>query len=156
MCPAPDASGRSARPIGLSVIVAARIGNHRLAGNGHLASRYQRSDVVGQVDIDARSKANHTDPLPDANVLALMRKGHDAARDEAGDLHHGDAPGRPGDDERVTFILLARFIEVRVEKLPGPVDDALDAARHGTAINVTVEHAHENRDSRPRLVTEAE
>ena len=65
-----------------------------------------------------------------AEFAALADEAHDAACDEARDLHHGDAlAGRGRNDEGVALVVLAGLVEIGAEEGAGAVDDALDAAR---------------------------
>ena len=48
----------------------------------------------------------------------------------------------------LALIVLARLVEIGVEELAGDIDDALDRAGDRGAVDVDVEHAHEDRDAR--------
>ena len=86
-----------------------------------------------------------------------LHEADDAPRDQAGDLHHArrGAFGRR-DDKRIALVVVARLVEIGVEELARLIDDALDAAGDRAAVHVAVEHAHEDRDARQRLVAESE
>src|SRR3984885_5581548 len=133
------------------------VGDHRLAGNRGLAFGGERPRAFGQIDVDARAETDHADALAGGNRLALAGKRQDAPRHEACDLLGGDTPSvRHGDDERVALVVLARLVEIGAEEFAGTIDDALDAAGDGAAVDVAIEHAHENGNARQRPLPENE
>src|SRR5215472_2431371 len=52
--------------------------------------------------------------------------------------------------------MFAGFIEIGADELAGAIDDTLDASGDRAAINVAVEHAHENRNARQWQFTKLE
>ncbi len=54
------------------------------------------------------------------------------------------------------LILFARLIQIGVEEFTRNIGNARDRAAHGRAIDVHIEHAHENRHPRHRLITKAQ
>src|SRR5262245_17601058 len=68
----------------------AQVGHYRLAADGALADRDQGALPGRHIQVDPRSEADQAEPLADADAVALVDEGDDAARDQAGDLHHGD------------------------------------------------------------------
>src|SRR5262249_51903434 len=102
--------------VGASRVAGAEIGNDGLARDRRLALGNERPDTFGQVAVDARAKADEADPLTGADDIALAYERHDAARDEAGDLHHADTRAAAGDDQRITLVVLARLVEVGVDE----------------------------------------
>ncbi len=57
------------------------------------------------------------------------------------------------DKDMLALILVARLVEVGVEKLAGNIYDLTDRAGDRCAIDVNVEHAHEHRNADPRRAT---
>src|ERR1700730_18093696 len=110
----------------------------------------KRSHAISQIDVDPRAKPNHADALAGAEGCALAYKADNPACDEPGDLHHCDAAIGRRDDKGIALIVLARLVEVGVQEGAMMIDDALNLAGRRTAIDVAVEHAHENRDPRQR------
>src|SRR3981189_2104942 len=107
----------------------------------------------GREGAGPRAEADQAEALAGPDGDAFAHEGDDPAGDQAGDLHHHDASAaRGGDDEAVALVVLARLVEIGIEEGARVIGDALDAAADGTAIHVAVEHAHEDRDPRERLV----
>src|ERR1700751_463891 len=132
-----------------------KIGNHRFAGNRDLPFAGQNARAFGEVYVDTRSEADHADTLAGAKAVTFTREANDPARDQAGDLNDGKALAAAGDDdESVSLVVLARFVEVGADEFAGAIDDALDASGDRAAIDVAVEHAHEDRDARQRPFAE--
>ena len=74
-----------------------------------------------QVEIDPRAEADQAEPLADADAVALAHEGHDAPRDQAGDLHDRDLAFRPAvamTSARRSFSSLA-LSRAALRKLPG-------------------------------------
>src|SRR5215470_6567192 len=133
-----------------------QVRNHGLARDRSLPFCHERPRALGQVDIDARAEADHADALTGTHARAFACKGDDAPGDQACDLHDGDA-GRAGTDhEGIALVVLARLVELGVDEGAGLVDDLLDPAGDGAAIDVTVEHVHEDRDARQGALAEIE
>src|SRR5262249_7412638 len=109
-------------------VVRGKIGDDGFAREGGLAFGDERPHARRQINIDARAEADHADPLAGADFLAFAHERYDAARDQAGDLHHADAPARARNDQTVALVVLARLVEVGVEELAGLVHDPLDAS----------------------------
>ena len=65
-------------------------------------------------------------------------------------------PARRRDDDPVALVVLAGFIQIGAEEKPGAVGDPHHPPLHGRAIDVTVEHRHENRNARQRLRAQSE
>src|SRR5450759_3170346 len=133
-----------------------QIGEHGFPGDRGLPDRDHRRRAIGEIDVEARAEADHAEALAGADRLALAHEADDAARHQAGDLHHGDARAGGGDHQRIALIVGARLVEVGVEELAWLIDDFLDAAGDRAAVHVAVEHAHEDRDARQRLVAQPE
>src|SRR5437660_10605253 len=112
-----------------------------------MALAEQRLRAVGAVDIEPRPDEDHADPRARADARALARKANNAAREKAGDLHHGDAPLPARNHERVALVVLTGLIEVGIDESAGLVDDLLDPAGDRAAVHVTIEDAHEDRDA---------
>src|SRR6185312_11853301 len=128
------------------------IGQYRLTGDRRLALGHERPRDLGQIDIEPRAEADQPKAFARADQLAFLHETHDPARHESGDLDHADTPVRRGDHQRIALVILARLIELGIDEGARPVGDVLDLAGRGRAVDVTVEHAHEDRDPRQRLV----
>src|SRR5262245_48403871 len=126
----------------------AQVRNHGLARNRGLPFRHQGARALRQIDIDARAEADHADALAGPDTCAFAREGDDAPGNQACDLHDNDARRAGTDDEGVALVVLARLIEVGVDESARLVDDLLDPAGDGAAIDMAVEHVHEDRDTR--------
>src|SRR5262249_36508602 len=133
----------------------AQIGDHSLARNGGLTFGDQRAHAVRQIDIDARSKADHANPLAGADTYALAREADDAACNQAGTLHHPDAALAGRDDKGISFIVLARLVELGIDEGAGLVGYFFNTAAHWAAVHVAIEHVHKNRHALQRALAEA-
>src|ERR1043166_3086977 len=134
----------------------AHVSDDRLTCDRDLPLRDYRLHALRQIDIDARAKPDHSDAFARAHACALTNESDNPARDQAGDLHHGNAIRASRNDEGVAFVVLARLVEIRIDKGPRLVNDFLDPAGHRTAVDVTIENAHEDRHPRHRPVADAE
>jgi hypothetical protein len=74
----------------------------------------------------------------------------------ATNLGHTDAAVRGRDYQRIALIVLACLVELGIDELAGPIGDAVDPSCGGTAVHMTIENAHEDRDPRQRPVAQAE
>src|SRR5215467_10517367 len=71
--------------------------------------------------------------------------------DQASDLSNGNVlAGASDDHERISFVVLARFVEIGADEFAGAIHDALNASGHRAPVDVTVEYAHEDRDAGQR------
>jgi hypothetical protein len=128
-----------------------KIGNGRLAGDGDLPFTRQHACTFGQVNVDTGSETDHADALAGTKAFTLSREANNPARDQASDLNDGNAlAGAGGDNECVSLVVLTRFVEIGADEFAGAIDDAFNAPGNRTAIDVAVEHAHEDRDARQR------
>src|SRR5690606_40705498 len=50
-----------------------------------------------KVNVDPRTEADQADAVAGIDRLPLAHEAHDASRNQAGDLHHTDAPGARAD-----------------------------------------------------------
>src|SRR5579871_611414 len=142
-------------PVAPSGVGTAQVGDDGLAGGRGLSFRGERTHAFRQIDVDPRAEPDHADALAGADAGALLDERHDAARHQAGDLDDADAGARGRrDKEAVALVVLARLVEIRVDEGARPVRHPLDAAGDRAAVHVAVEHAHEDRDARHRLVAE--
>src|SRR5882672_265230 len=133
-----------------------QVRDHGLARDRGLPLRHQRPRAFRQVDIDARAEPDHADALAGTHARALAREGDNAPCDQSCDLHDDDARRAGADEEGIAFVVLARLVEVGVDEGARLVDDLLDPAGGGAAIDVTVEHVHEDRDARQGALAEIE
>src|ERR1700693_575867 len=101
-----------------------QIGDDGLARDRALAFRHQRPHPFRQVDVAPRTEADHADALAGADLLPFAHEGDDAPGDEAGDLHHADAPARTGNEQTIALVVLARLVEIGVEEFAGAIGDA--------------------------------
>src|SRR5580704_362668 len=90
---------QSADAEGAAGLTRREIRDDGLAGDRGLAFRHQRLDAWRQIDVDPRAEADHADALAGADLLAFAHEWDDAARDQAGDLHHADAAARAGNEQ---------------------------------------------------------
>ena len=142
--------GRSAR------LGNTEIGQDRLAGNRGLALGNQRLGPFGQIDVEPRTEPDQAEPLAGADRLPLAHERDDSPRHQARDLDHADASVRRRDHQRIALIVLARLVELGIDKGARTIGDAVDPPRDRTAVHMAVEHAHEDRDPRQRPVAEPE
>src|SRR5579871_1902143 len=119
-------------PVAPSGVGTAQVGDDGLAGGRGLSFRGERTHAFRQIDVDPRADPDHADALDDADAGARGRR----------------------DKEAVALVVLARLVEIRVDEGARPVRHPLDAAGDRAAVHVAVEHAHEDRDARHRLVAE--
>src|SRR5690606_35652800 len=101
----------------------------RLAGDRALAEQHLRRSAGGQIDVDPAAEADQADALAGGDAVPRLDPGHDPPRDQPGDLGEGDLRAIVRLDQDVlALIVLARLVEVGIEKLAGDVDDAPDRA----------------------------
>src|SRR6266508_3464787 len=131
-------------------------GNDRLPGNRGLSFGDQRPRACGQVDVHARTEADHADALAGGDRRTFAHETDNPARHQSRDLHHADAPPVARDEQRVALVALARFVEVGADEGACVIDDALDLAGERAAVHVTIEHAHEDRHARQRVLAQFE
>ena len=94
--------------------------------------------------------------MASGNHVAFLYESDDAARDKAGNLRKADTHTIGAlDKEVLAFILFARLIEVGIEEFACDIGHALDGAADWRAVDMDIEHAHENRDTRHRLVAQS-
>src|SRR4029078_8507592 len=123
--------------------------DHGLAGDRALAEQDLGRGPGGQIDVDPAAEADQADALTRFDDIAFLDERQDSPRNQPGDLGEADASAvRSLDQEMLALIVLARLVEVGVNELARHVGDALDSPRDRRAIDVNVEHAHENRDAR--------
>src|SRR5262249_5755974 len=126
-----------ADPEGAAGVERAQVGEHRLARDGGLAFRHQRTNALGEIDVETRAEADQAEALARRDGHALAHERDDAPRDQAGDLHHPDAvAARRHDDEAVALVVLARLVEIGIDEGAGVIGDALDAAAHRAAVHM--------------------
>ena len=92
---------------------------------------------------------------PTPTLAPCARSRRSAARPGRRSAPRRHGPGG-GDHERVALVVLARLVEVGVEKGAVVIGDALDPAGHRAAVHMAIEHAHEDRDPRQRPFAELE
>ena len=127
-------------------------GQDRLAGDDRLPEQHFRIGPCGQVDVDPAAEADQPDPLAGRDDVARLDERHDPPRHQPGDLGEADRPPvGPLDQDMLALVLLARLVEVGVEELAGDVDHPPHRPADRRAIDVHVEHRHEDRDARDRL-----
>ena len=147
----------STSPLGdpLDQRLLAHLGDDGFARDHLLAQHHARLRIAREVDVDPAAEADQPDALARCDGIARLHERHDPACHEAGDLGEAHAPAVGAFDEDVlAFVLFARLVEIGVEELAGDIDHPLDRPRHRRAIDVDVEHAHENRDACHRLFAE--
>ena len=112
-------------------------------------------DPDRQEDVDARAEANEAHALALLHAIALLRVGHDAARDQAGDLPHENVI-RSASRCRPTSARSARLDSsaAALRNRPGFALDEPNDAAHRISIDVHVEHVHEDRDANGALLHE--
>src|SRR3954453_12715988 len=86
-------------------IPGAQIGDDGLTGDGGLSLGHQRPYAVGQIDVEARAKADHADALADAHGGARTHEAENPACDQSGDLHHAYPALVGRDDEGVALVV---------------------------------------------------
>src|SRR5271165_5365104 len=126
------------------------LSDHGFAGDRPRLEADHDLGVCGQIDVDPRAEPDQADPLARAQMRAFVGEAHDSPGDQARDLHHPVPARRRLDDEAVALVVLARLVEVGVEKEAWMVDDPLDSPRDRRAVHMAVEHRHENRDALQR------
>src|SRR5581483_1526725 len=100
-------------------------------------------------DVDARAESNDAQAGTLLDVIANGAIGHDAPRDEAGDLAYQEPVASAGglDADRRLLVLEARFLHRRVQEFPRIVVAIDDRSGDRVSVHVHVEHVHEYRDA---------
>src|SRR5690348_1737655 len=86
----------------------------------------------------------------------------DSTRHKASNLNQGQLPRwltrgpfhRQAD--RHAFVMDARLIEARIEEFAGSIRKSRNGSVSGAAVNVDVEHIHENAEPGPRVIAQAQ
>src|SRR6266851_2883631 len=122
---------------------------HGSAGGDAVAHLHTDERPAGERDeeVDPRAEPDHSQPSPLADAVADLAVSDDAAGDQASDLAHQHGAAGAANADRCLLIVEARLLRGGVEKPAGVVAHQLDASRHRIAVDVHVEHAHEDRDS---------
>ena len=107
---------------------------------------------AGQIDVDARAEADEAEPVAGGQMRALVGEADDAARDQAGDLHHAERPGGVSITTPLRSLSSLALSRSALRNSAGMVGDPLDPPLDRRAVHVAVEHRHEDRDplQRPR------
>src|SRR5262249_58567706 len=63
-------------------------------------------------------------------------------------------PTRRDDHQAIALVVDTRLVEIGVEEFAGVINDFLDLPGDRTAVNMAVEHAHEDRNARQWSVAE--
>ncbi len=134
---------------------AANTAKHGLTCHRTLAQAHLRRDVIGQIDVDAAAEADEADALTGGDHVARLDETDDAARDQAGNLGKADlAAIAPLDHEMLALILVRRLVEIGIQELARDIDDLTDDARDRCAVDVHVEHRHEDRHADQRRLAQ--
>src|SRR5882757_1572886 len=102
-------------------------------------------DARRQIDVDARAEPDQPDPLALLDLAAPWHVRHDPPRHRAGDLHHLDVTEFGVEVPDHPLVVFALLVERRYVSA-GDVLDGGDRTGQGSAVDVHVQRAHENRD----------
>src|SRR5262249_19736183 len=86
--------------------------------------------------------------------LAGLNEADDAPRHQACNLYNRNSPTRRCDHQAIALVVDTRLVEIGIEELAGVINDFLDLPGDRTAVNMTVKHAHEDRNARQWSVAE--
>ena len=101
------------------LLTAHELCQHRLAADRGL-THGDHAGAGRQVDIDAAAEADEPDALASCHASPLAHESHDPPRDQPGDQHRADLLARIRlDDKGAPLVLLARLVELGVQKRPG-------------------------------------
>src|SRR6185437_12727907 len=103
----------------------------------------------------ARRSASTVSPAV-AVWLTHAHEADDPTSNEARDLHHRNAAAGYRNHQCIAFVVDAGLVQVGIEELAGLVHDFFDLSGDRAPIHVTIENAHEYRNSRQRLFAKAE
>src|SRR5262245_43783559 len=134
----------------------AQVRDHGLARDRSLPFGPERPRPFGHIDSDPRAEPDHADALAGAHARAFAGEGDDPPGDQACNLHDDDARRAGSDEEGIALVVLARLVKLGVDEGAGLVDDLLDPAGDGAAIDMAVEHVHEDRNAREGALAEIE
>src|SRR6185312_12183679 len=104
----------------------------------------------------AAAEADEADALAGDDRFALAQCRDDTARDQPGDLHHGNVATGGREPGCHALIVAARLVEARIEKFSRAVGKLGDVAGHRRAVHMYVEDAHEDGDPAHPLRAETE
>src|SRR5262249_22960905 len=125
------------------------------AANRGLACGNQWRCALRQIDIETRTKADHAKALSSADRLASAYEADDAPCNKAGNLHDGNTRASSCDHDAIALVVDACLVDVGVKELARVINYFLNFPGDWAAVYMAVEHAHEDRNARQRLVTEA-
>ena len=111
---------------------------------------------MGQINVNTAAKSDEADTLAIGNTVPFFDEGHNAARNQSGDLGKTNADTIAAfNKEMLAFVFLASFIKVGVQKFSGNIHNALDCAANGCPVDVHIKHAHKNRHAGHWLVAKS-
>src|SRR5262245_55318901 len=135
-------------------VAGAKIGKDGFTRDRCLTNGHQRRRSLRQIDVQARAKTDHTKTLPGSDGLAGPYEADNPPRDKACNLYNRNSRTRRGDHQAIALVVDTRLVEIGVEEFAGVINDFLDLPGDRTAVNMAVEHAHEDRNARQWSVAE--
>src|SRR5215468_4931899 len=135
-------------------VAGAKIGKDGFTRDRCLPNGHQRRRPHRQIDIQARAETDHAKTLPGSDGLAGPYEADNPPRDQACNLYNRDSRSRRCDHQAIALVVDTRLVEIGIEELAGVINDFLDLPGDRTAVNMTVEHAHEDRNARQWSVAE--
>src|SRR5262249_16624905 len=126
-------------------LIGLEVSEHGLPADRPLPNGCQGGSPRRQIDIDARTKADQSEPLPYSDAVAFGKEGDDAPRDQPCNLHDPNfgTAGR-ADDEGAPLVFLARLVEGGIEEAARDIDRARDATRNRRTVDVNIKEGQEN------------
>src|SRR5438105_12521459 len=80
----------------------------------HLHDRTRRER---EEDVGARAESDETEPCALGDAVTKMGVGHDAPRDQTGDLSYQDGPARSADANRCLLVVETRLFSAGLQNL---------------------------------------
>ena len=108
--------------------------------------------ALGQIHINPRAEPDQSKALANIERIALVNKTHNPARDQSGNLHDTKPVRARINNQRIPLIILAGFVQIGIQKQPGPVGDPVNRSRNRHAVHMAIEHIHEHRNTNHRLI----
>ena len=126
-----------------------------LACDCFLPQGHARCRSSWQIHINPAAETDKADTLARDNHVTGLHERHDPTRYQACDLRKADALTTPGfEQDMLAFIVFTCLVEVRIHEFARNIDNLPDRSAHRRAIDMDVEHTHENRYATHQFVAE--
>lgn len=134
----------------------AKTRNHRFPRYRPLPQRNPRHRSCGQIYVHTAAKADQADALPRRNDITGFDERYNTPRHQPRYLRETDTQTVVAlHDNMLPLIIFARLVEIGVDELPRYINDRFDGSGNRRAIDVDIEHAHEDRHAHHGCIADA-